>query len=386
MKKITLVLALFTLISYSQTQRLDKISFKDLDDSDNWTETSKMEFTYNADNIFIGEVISDIDDTGNWIVTYERNLTLDADNKVVQVDLIEEDFTSKKEISYNTNGTIDEIIYSDLNSNTNQYQNFEKLKYFYDENNLKTEAISYTINNSQWIEDEKTTYLYNANNQLETTYLYDYLEDIDEWETQANEKTIYSYNANQKLSTKIVYDFLNDWSEEEKEEYSYDEYQNLIETTYSYWDNSWIEDGQEVYTDYDNNYNFNDLILPIFEIEEQDEINLFFNHKLNHFDYYYDGEVEGKTDLIYSDITASTNDISKEVLNIYPNPFTNEISFTLTTQKNMTINLFDIQGKIILNKTITNGEKIDLSTLDNGVYFYDLTSENKNIKGKIIKQ
>ena len=85
--------------------------------------------------------------------------------------------------------------------------------------------------------------------------------------------------------------------------------------------------------------------------------------------------------------TLKTNDLSKfdikEKLSLFPNPSSSSISIS-TTNNIKTINIIDILGK---KTNISNFEnnKIDVSSLQNGVYFIEITTEKGSYKQKFIK-
>ena len=73
-------------------------------------------------------------------------------------------------------------------------------------------------------------------------------------------------------------------------------------------------------------------------------------------------------------------------LSVYPNPFTNSITFSLAhNNSKFIIEIYDIQGRRILSKSVTNHETINLEHLDTGVYVYSINVDGSIIKGKIIK-
>ena len=85
---------------------------------------------------------------------------------------------------------------------------------------------------------------------------------------------------------------------------------------------------------------------------------------------------------------------NNELLNIYPNPATNQITmgFELAETKNTSIEIKNILGQTV--KTIngsaflkgTNKIEIDVSDLTSGLYFVQLQSGNKLVNKKFIKQ
>jgi SUMO ligase MMS21 Smc5/6 complex component len=84
--------------------------------------------------------------------------------------------------------------------------------------------------------------------------------------------------------------------------------------------------------------------------------------------------------------TGGLNDIlNKEMLKIYPNPATNNI--TIEVPQPAIIDITNIQGQIIKTlKTIGNKTNIDISAFPDGVYVVEMKTE-KGIKvNKFMKE
>jgi hypothetical protein len=63
------------------------------------------------------------------------------------------------------------------------------------------------------------------------------------------------------------------------------------------------------------------------------------------------------------------NDIKISNIKIYPNPTNNIINIEgLNKNENNTIQIFDVQGKLVITKTINEKGTIDFSELNKGVY------------------
>ncbi len=76
------------------------------------------------------------------------------------------------------------------------------------------------------------------------------------------------------------------------------------------------------------------------------------------------------------------NSISKEQVNIYPNPVTNILNISIPNLKsNNKIEIFDYTGKLIINKNNydNNNFVYDMSNYPSGIYFVKIT-ENRNFK------
>lgn len=80
------------------------------------------------------------------------------------------------------------------------------------------------------------------------------------------------------------------------------------------------------------------------------------------------------------------------LLNVYPNPARENINITYNGLENQTqIHLYDLTGKEVLTQVWNNGiglnqEQVDVSQLQQGVYFLTLVSGNKTTTQKIIIQ
>lgn len=74
-------------------------------------------------------------------------------------------------------------------------------------------------------------------------------------------------------------------------------------------------------------------------------------------------------------------------IEIFPNPATDFLELKRNDNSEITINIYDMTGRIILIKTLNNkSEKIDISLLKAGTYIYKLFGlDSQTIRGKIIK-
>lgn len=81
-------------------------------------------------------------------------------------------------------------------------------------------------------------------------------------------------------------------------------------------------------------------------------------------------------------------DIYKESLfKIFPNPTTNYIIVQNKNLEPFEVKMYDVNGKLV--KTVNSdskNEKIDLSDFQNGIYFYQIQSNNHIEKGKVVIQ
>ena len=65
---------------------------------------------------------------------------------------------------------------------------------------------------------------------------------------------------------------------------------------------------------------------------------------------------------------------------VYPNPATNELFLETGSYSNLTIKLYNALGEMVLEKTVTQNQSINLIELANGVYTYKLYNNNSEVK------
>ena len=89
-------------------------------------------------------------------------------------------------------------------------------------------------------------------------------------------------------------------------------------------------------------------------------------------------------------VTSITEVQDLNAVNIYPNPATSNISIDLTTVKeNVILRIYDLTGKVVLEKTNQTGgnvEHLEISNLSNGLYFITLDNGVTNVTKKFIKR
>ncbi len=72
-------------------------------------------------------------------------------------------------------------------------------------------------------------------------------------------------------------------------------------------------------------------------------------------------------------------------VNLFPNPSTDFITFSIEDFNNATYEIVNINGAIVKNGTLTtNNEKVNITELANGNYFYKVIIGNKLYRGKFV--
>lgn len=72
---------------------------------------------------------------------------------------------------------------------------------------------------------------------------------------------------------------------------------------------------------------------------------------------------------------------------IYPNPFSTQLIFSLTSNEQTTVSLYNLFGQQVLQQTFTNSTTINTEQLVSGIYFYELRNNKGVVKtGKVVRE
>lgn len=87
------------------------------------------------------------------------------------------------------------------------------------------------------------------------------------------------------------------------------------------------------------------------------------------------------------DEALNVNDFEFNDFAIYPNPATNELNIKWNTSENVSVRIFNTQGKLMFygkDINLLNGFKMDVSSFNSGVYFVKLNSTKGEVTKKLI--
>ncbi|MEC8610764.1 MAG: T9SS type A sorting domain-containing protein [Bacteroidota bacterium] len=88
--------------------------------------------------------------------------------------------------------------------------------------------------------------------------------------------------------------------------------------------------------------------------------------------------------LIVNGLKINSN-LNRE-LNIYPNPFINDLRLISTSSDSYNYQLTDVKGRILRSGIFQNQKAINTADLSHGMYFLRLTKNQETIVYKILKQ
>jgi hypothetical protein len=372
--------------------------------SGNWTNMQR--FTHhNAPNIDrIGEQKTSQWEDGAWkdLSIVSNSFILDNQNKVQSA--IEEvsysyptfSFTYKNKYiyTYDANDRISKITVQGANpANSNNFTNSWNMTLFYDQNGRRTHDSTYYYTGQekylQYYDYDNTgnlisqitltegdtiskTYWTWAGTKLHSTITSNFDNTADEWTIQ-NADTL-EYNPEGFVSSYISWGiyYLNGntpmFGALRNELYHYTTSGKLDETINKSWENGIWENTSKTIVLY--NPQDKAIVANLYEASGAGW------NSVATYKYLFDVPT-GINDLAGAEINAT----------IYPNPAKDliSISFDNHSDKIATINIYDINGKAV-NPIITGDQTIDVSGLNNGLYYLSITTDNGFMTRKIAVQ
>jgi len=371
-----------------------------------WVNSWKNEFSYDANGNKVKEIQLNWDGS-NWINSDKDEYSFDSNgNQTEYIGYTWEGnqwFNSiKAEYTFDSNGTLTKYI--NYNREGDNWLNNYKMEFVFDANGKNTETFAYSWDGENWYNSEKYEASFDANENI-TEYVYSDWNSV-EWVEAAKYKYEYDDNGNMTLSTLVYIDGDESFTYL-KEESVYDDFDNRI--SYSYYEIDFENENfplipvrKEEYV-YDNNFSFDDLILPFspndfesdidFEFGDESipDINQMFKHKLTHLTYYDgvgDSWVKSEDYIIYyseQNITSAKDLYLANNVNVYPNPATNQVTFELDASVNQfTVEFYDIQGKLVLTLLSNNNQPVSIESLNEGLFFYRMSDKLNFYTGKFM--
>jgi len=76
--------------------------------------------------------------------------------------------------------------------------------------------------------------------------------------------------------------------------------------------------------------------------------------------------------------------VNSEQLLVYPNPATAILNIEGLTQNEIKLSIYDVNGKIVLNQNINNRATVDISSLTEGVYNLNLSTQQGSVNKRVI--
>ncbi len=101
--------------------------------------------------------------------------------------------------------------------------------------------------------------------------------------------------------------------------------------------------------------------------------------------YYYIDQVCVSTDSLTCKLVTGNEEINKSRVNLYPNPVSGLLKAEVDDEKEVTIIIYDMQLKKVLQQSFFKSAYMNTENLEPGIYFYKLTGKEGMIKtGKLV--
>ncbi len=101
-------------------------------------------------------------------------------------------------------------------------------------------------------------------------------------------------------------------------------------------------------------------------------------------------DVQGNQQIISTqgetEVILGTNDAVANAITLFPNPTTEKLNFSIQGMDNTIVTVVDMNGKIVLNTTVSSSNSIDVAGLNTGVYFAQFEVNQKQISYKFVKK
>ncbi len=366
-----------------------------------WVASRRYEYTYDSNGNTLTEIAYEWDEISSQLVAKIKvEYTYGEYGKTQTIYYLPDEETGllvlswKEEIAYDSNGYV--ILYSNLNWNgsSGEFILHSKKELTNNSNGNVIQDIEYLYEEDtlQWY-SSKSEYTYDENeNQIQ--YIgYRYNQVTSQW--FGDSKSEYSYDENGNMIMEIRYVIDNSSGQsfmESKVEYNYDTNGNpTILIYYSYYASVPIVHSKYVYS-YDLLFTLDDLIMPSVYWFYSDNSNKIMNKPTEYVIYYWDSDLgdwvsSEKRIYYYSDDNSTkVKDWDKNISKIYPNPVSEYLTFSIADSNNATFEMFDLQGRKIMIREVTNNEKINLKNINSGMYIYNLYVNGYKQTGKLIKE
>lgn len=373
-------------------------------ENNEWYENQRESNKYDDKNKIIEKIEEfKYEEFSNWIIDlkyvykYDNNDNL-IDTRVFSYNSSSLDWEKNcgETYGYDQNNNLLYDINWSYDSDLAKWYITEKVENVYNDNNqivLKTEYNDFDADTVFHIEKQITSE-YDDSGKLKTDVEYNWNYDTDSLENYRTREYVYDDNGVLLYETEIyaIYD-----GAMARNSYEFDASGNPVKITKSYFDSDsskYILYGK-MENEYDQNILFSDVCTP-FEKEltyDDDTYKFSFKSKIFNFIRYNFNQETKQLELyfndkfFYSEIVSSVIDDNAELSKIYPNPVSDKLFFSFADNaEQIYFELFDLQGRIVKSKNISNNEILNVNDLCKGIYVYHLTQNGKIQTGKLIKE
>ncbi|MCF8302179.1 MAG: T9SS type A sorting domain-containing protein [Bacteroidales bacterium] len=335
------------LFAYNEQGSMTKdIAYNWDENEQGWYSASKYEYTYDINGNQKSKTLSFSENgIGNWLPH------------------------SKYEYYYTDKGLEDYQLYSEWNAETGEWELHRKSDNIYNANDQPIINLQYfeDEDSGEWINIAKNEYFYH-DEWNKTGIFYSRESEGDQWEAEIKTDVIYNSDFNVKVVDNYFWDVsINDWDPMFRIEYDYNE--NGDQTLFKHlsWNdtaNAWYNDSKIVYT---------------------------YDSTRRTFEHSYDWDISNEEWILvrrgsyhYLSPPHGFEEVANNTLRLYPNPANDYVSIDAEDWRQATVELYNIEGKLVLQQDIQPHNKIPIHHLKRGVYLYKIIGNDTIGSGKMM--
>ena len=337
-------------------------------------DISRITNTYNDDDEIIIGLLFELwnEDIMDWENSTRVVIDLDGNNLLESItyNWIGNTWIPATRTTGNyDNNFLAESITEDWNSDNNNWINNERSTYEYNANNLPEIDTIFTWSNNDWLEEKRSISEYNPNGSLSTNTRYSWDVMTSNWVN--DDRTLFTYNTAYFLieQERQDWDILTEtWVENHLDESIYDANDNVEESINSEWNETTMM--YEPKTRSLRTHNAEGF--PI-EVISQNFVGVWVNSTRTHN--------------TYPPCATLSNTISeiKTEIKVYPNPTTEFLNIDFKNEGSYTISIYDLNGKQLFNRISTaQNFKLNVAHFSKGIYILKISNSSKNTAHKLI--
>lgn len=347
-----------------------------------WNNYDRVEFTYIEPGI-IGQILEQWWENDQWVNDYLITYDYETDRLwSVTEQFWDDDFEEwendfRWEMEQDDRGNIIRFSNFEWDDFDEEWLEETRILFSYDQNDNQIEQVSYFLDDEDELSPEfRLASHYDENNFLvsDTNFLWDDFE--GEWVSFVLTQYEYDAAGNPVYEGSFI-EFIFDWELFSERETTFDP-QILMEN---------------VNMPFLERFGIFELDLPLFLFDD--------------FSIIYKGEIMVNAPLgytviqlligpetiteqgiyYYSEVTpTSVIEATAEELKVYPNPVADELIIRGDYPEGTSLSLFDLQGRLIMNKQLNQNQQLFVGNLKPGMYLFRIEGEGMIQHGKIVKQ
>ena len=247
---------------------------------------------------------------------------------------------------------------------------------------------SWDDSGSEWINGSKTENTYNGSGLLtvSTSLVWDYF--TEEWVNDYKDE--YTYNGNGQQITGVYYSWDEDsslWINDYKEDFTYDEHLNMVLILEQEWNGAQWVNSYKIEASYNNDYTFDQLIFPWIFGQEFDQYFMHMPVEVVESEYLGSSYVLAyRSQFNFSEINITgIANIESNQASLYPQPADDYVIFDWRSSNPVfDLDLYDVNGRLVMQKKIGNHKAVAIHHLTPGLYLYRLSDNQQHlISGKM---